>query len=711
MNPTSRQTAASNTLAASTFGKAARRVAGTALALVAACGAASAQSQIDPSQAGPAFKGWGTSLAWWANITGRWNDEAQFESLMDDVFSVDEGLGLTIVRLNIGAGQRPDLRTGYMLPGRLMPAYKDGPDAPYVYLADRAQTRVLLEGIERGVQFVEANGNSPPWWMTITQDSSGNSNGPNLAPSMYDDYAEYLATVAKWYQDEHGVSFSSITPLNEPAATWWDGNGNQEGCNIPQSEHPALLAELRSALDAQGLTGTPISGPEEWSTQWTLTGLNSYPSETLDSMSHIATHSYNVDNRAGLNAYAETYGKSLWMSEYGTGAATEYDSAMQLARRIIGDFREMPALEAWVIWQVMSTSHFQHTWSCMLADFATVTPSYTFRPQYFSFANFSRFIRPGSRFMPTGDDDAIAAFQPALGRLVIVAVNSGTSPRLSDFNLGSFDGVPGAAEVHRTSRTEDLVQRPNQVISGDRIQTILPPESVTTFVIEGVSTPELPATDWNADGWLSQADVAAFIRDQEANADQTDLDRDGAITFLDTIEFLRKHAEAGPDFDVTAISFDSLQDGGLSEVNFGNSPDGGSYLADNRAFVQAFAANGEEGGMAIPLTGSTIEAGETYVVRVRAADFNQPWTTGGPYLIGLDASVPSSSSTPGIAARQFSPPRSNGPQPMRFVTNEFTFTASSTVSDPYLVVRTAGVSQGNQRVGFESVTITRVSTP
>ncbi|MEO0631956.1 MAG: glycoside hydrolase, partial [Planctomycetota bacterium] len=392
------------------------------------------------------------------------------------------------------------------LPGRLMPAYKDAPDAPYVYVADRAQTRVLLEGLERGVQFVEANGNSPPWWMTITQDSSGNPNGPNLAPENYDDFAEYLATVARWYRDEHGVAFSSVTPLNEPAATWWDGNGNQEGCNIPQSEHPALLAALRTALDQQGLSDTPVSGPEEWSTQWTLTGLNSYPSDTLDMMSHVATHSYNTDNRAGLNAYAETYGKSLWMSEYGTGAATEYDSAMQLARRIIGDFREMPALEAWVIWQVMSTSHFQHTWACMLTDFAAVTPSYTFRPQYYAFANFSKFIRPGSRFMPTGDDDAIAAFHPGLGRLVVVALNGGTSNRIVDLDFGAFEGVPALAEVHRTSRSEDLVQRPDQLVSGDRIQTVLPPESVTTFVLEGVSSPLLPATDWNADGWLSQAD-------------------------------------------------------------------------------------------------------------------------------------------------------------------------------------------------------------
>ncbi|MEN0020422.1 MAG: glycoside hydrolase, partial [Planctomycetota bacterium] len=369
--------------------------AGVALAATSA----SAQS-IDPTEAGPVFKGWGTSLAWWANVTGQWDDDAQFEALMDDVFDVDEGLGLTIVRLNIGAGQRPDLSFGnYMLPGRLMPAYKNGPDLPYNFEADAAQTRVLLESIERGVQYVEANGNSPPWWMTITQDSSGNPSGTNLAPSNFDDYAAYLADVTQWYRDELGVVFNSVTPLNEPSANWWDGNGNQEGCNIPQSQHPAILAELRAALDARGLQDVPVSGPEEWSTAWTLTGLQNYPQQTLDILSHVATHSYNVDNRAGLAAYASALGKPLWMTEYGTGASTEYGSAMELARRIIGDFREMPNLEAWIIWQVMSTNHFSHTWACMLSNFATKQPGYTFRPQYNSFAQFSRYIRPGSRFL------------------------------------------------------------------------------------------------------------------------------------------------------------------------------------------------------------------------------------------------------------------------------------------------------------------------
>src|SRR6266487_4368308 len=53
--------------------------------------------------AGPAFDGWGTSLCWFANAVGRW-PEPQRSEIADALFS-DRGLGLTLVRYNIGGGE------------------------------------------------------------------------------------------------------------------------------------------------------------------------------------------------------------------------------------------------------------------------------------------------------------------------------------------------------------------------------------------------------------------------------------------------------------------------------------------------------------------------------------------------------------------------------------------------------------------------------
>jgi O-glycosyl hydrolase len=662
--------------------------------------------EVDPSDHGPQFKGWGTSLAWWANVSGTWSDPEEFESLMDAVFDHETGLGLTIVRLNIGAGQNPDLPPGYMTPGRLMPSYKDGPDEEYDFLADRAQQRVLLEGVSRGVRYVEANGNSPPWWMTITQDASGNPNGENLSPSRYDEYCEYLADVALWYRDTLGVEFSSITPLNEPSATWWDGNGNQEGCTFFASSHPALLTELRSQLDAVGLEDLPISGPEEWSSELSRSSLASYPIAVQEMLSHVTTHTYNTNNRAGLNQLSDLLQKPLWMSEYGTGADTEYESALVLSRRIIGDFREMDRLEAWVIWQVMSTSHFNHTWACMLANFATREPGYTFRPQYHAFRQFTAFIRPGSYMVDSGETNALAAYHPGQQRLTIVALNESTGVDQMSFDLGAFENLPADVQATMTTRTQSFFQRPDLPINNETLTAALAPQSVTTFVIDGVTTGELPRTDWNGDEFLDDSDTLAFLEDAEAGRDRADVNLDGEIDFYDVLAFLRDLDAGGAQSVQRAIAFDD--DGaGLTAIDLGNGSDGGSYFAEDRLFVQAFNANGENGGAAIQLQGLTLESGVPYTVRFDAADFNQGWTSGGDFIVGMSDTEPGIESPGSLGSGSFSAPSNNGPYPMRFVTHSFEFTPSETVADPYLLIRTAGVSIGNQRFAIDNIRISR----
>jgi O-glycosyl hydrolase len=661
---------------------------------------------VDPSDHGPRFKGWGTSLAWWANVAGTWGDPDEFDSLMDAVFDHETGLGLTIVRLNIGAGQNPAFPPGYMTPGREMPSYKPGPDEPYDFIADRAQQRVLIEGVSRGVRYVEANANSPPWWMTVTQDSSGNPNGENLLPARYGEFCEYLADVALWYRDTLGVEFSSITPLNEPSASWWNGDGNQEGCTFFASSHPALLTELRSRLDAAGLEGLPISGPEEWSSALSRNSLLSYPIPVQEMLSHVTTHTYNADNRVGLNQLSDLLQKPLWMSEYGTGAGSEYASAMVLARRIIGDFREMDRLEAWIIWQVLSTSHFNHTWACMLSDFATGQPGFTYRPQYHAYRQFTAFIRPGSYVIDSGETDALAAYNPGQKRLTIVALNESTGVGQMSFDLGAFADLPESAQAFMTTRTQAVFERPDLPIGDGSLTVALAPESVTTFVIDGVSTPELARTDWNGDAFLDDADTLAFLADAEAGRDEADLNLDGSVDFFDALEFLRDHDAGGAQSVQQSLAFE--EDGaGLDATELGNGPDGGSYFADGRLFVQAFASNGENGGTAIRLDGLTLEAGVSYTVRFSAADFNQNWTSGGAFLVGLSGEMPGIADSGSIGSGSFAAPRNDGPYPMRFETRSFEFTPSESVADPYLMLRTDGVSGGNQRFAIDDIRISR----
>ena len=73
-----------------------------------------AEIRLDPAAAngspfnGGVFEGWGTSLCWWANRIG-YSDKLT-DAAADAFFDPDKGLGLNIVRYNIGGGDDPSHR-------------------------------------------------------------------------------------------------------------------------------------------------------------------------------------------------------------------------------------------------------------------------------------------------------------------------------------------------------------------------------------------------------------------------------------------------------------------------------------------------------------------------------------------------------------------------------------------------------------------------
>lgn len=81
--------------------------------------------RIDPSYQQPEFQGWGTSLVWFANVTGGYPDEIR-DTLVDMLFGA-EGLDLNIARYNVGGGNAPGVRTDYMKVGATMEGFWRAP--------------------------------------------------------------------------------------------------------------------------------------------------------------------------------------------------------------------------------------------------------------------------------------------------------------------------------------------------------------------------------------------------------------------------------------------------------------------------------------------------------------------------------------------------------------------------------------------------------
>lgn len=148
------------------------------------------------------FEGWGTSFCWWANRIGY--SDVLSEKAAKAFYDKEEGLGLNIVRYNIGGGDDPThahiTRTDSEVPGyAINPTYDETSGTytwEYDWTQDANQRNVLQKVMENYGEdiIVEGFSNSPPYFMTNSGCSSGaeNASDDNLREDAYDAFATYL---------------------------------------------------------------------------------------------------------------------------------------------------------------------------------------------------------------------------------------------------------------------------------------------------------------------------------------------------------------------------------------------------------------------------------------------------------------------------------------------------------------------------------------
>ncbi len=444
--------------------------------------------RVDPADQRQNFEGWGTSLCWWAHDLGVWRQE-NVNAIATLVADTVTGLGMNIYRYNIGGGDQPG--HAHMRSDADVPGYKPTEAGPYDWSADAYQRKTMAALLARTRKpILEAFSNSPPWWMTKSGCASGNTDGSdNLKEDYYDDFAEYLTEVAKHVQDSMGITFRTLAPFNEPNSNWWKAEGRQEGCMFSRAKQPKLILEVGARLKSKGLTGTTVSAADANSIGEMIGNADSYDAATLAHISQFNTHSYYGSDaeRRTLQATAKRLGKRLWQSETGPlswPGGNQFDVAMWSADLILRDLREMRA-EAWLDWQVAGGG----IWGVIDYNFNAQTSQ--MNKKGFAYAQFSRFIRPGSIFIGSNHAATVAALVPASGSLVLVAVNTGTTAAQYAFDLSRFESLPQAAQAYRTSSTENVARLPDLAVTSKTITVQAPARSVTTLVLEMAVTTAL----------------------------------------------------------------------------------------------------------------------------------------------------------------------------------------------------------------------------
>ncbi|CAI7883275.1 unnamed protein product [Closterium sp. NIES-54] len=309
---------------------------------------------VSPDFIGTTWRGWGTSLAWFANYVGGLPQQ-QLTAILDLIFDPINGLGLNIVRYNIGGGHNntlsPQFNQSLEAHWRGIPGYKPTRDGPYNWSADERQRNVLLGAKERGANVFEAFSNSPPWWMTKSGDVAGavSKGETNMRPEYEDDFADYLTTVVAEFAKRWGVTFDALEPFNEALEGFWMVGKDHEGCNFNPPEMGRVIKYTSDSLQAKGLTTK-------------LVGVDSWDGTTAQYFKEGVAATY--EGRYGsIRDTGKKLGKEVWVSEAGALGknGSFWDLSLYMARNVIESVNIMEA-SAYHVWQAYD---FAAHWSCI----------------------------------------------------------------------------------------------------------------------------------------------------------------------------------------------------------------------------------------------------------------------------------------------------------------------------------------------------------
>ncbi|GJD11282.1 Endo-beta-1,6-galactanase [Galdieria sulphuraria] len=375
------------------------------------------------------------------------------EQIADLLFDVQQGLGLNIVRYNIGGGENPNIRVT-LEPRACIPGlYTSANQVSSLSLEqDAGQLWFLQAAVKRGVDKLEVFSNSPPYFMTKSGSVTGArmSSENNLVENQVDNFAEYLCRSTQLIENSCHIQCESIEPFNEPLSSWWKLGGRQEGCYFDCRLQEKVIDSLYHQIRKWNL-GYCIAAPDTYSVEEAKRLVNSYSSQTLSQLNRINTHTYNAKGRRNLLDMCSKRRKLLWVSEYGDNDG----SGISLAQTIISDLKELHA-NAWIYWQAVEDSSAPH-WGFLVCNLnqPTGNDSFTIQKKFYIMLQFSKFIRPGFQQIDIDDDTTVAFRSPDEAKIVLVHVQRQSNTYhlcFKDFDRESFAQI----SVYRTSSHENM---------------------------------------------------------------------------------------------------------------------------------------------------------------------------------------------------------------------------------------------------------------
>ncbi|WP_329741265.1 glycoside hydrolase family 30 protein [Dyella sp. A6] len=394
---------------------------------VAVQAAASADIVIDTRRSYQSIVGFGGALtdssAW---LMQHRMTAAQRAALLRNLFGPPPGLGLNMLRLTIGASDFS--RKPYTLDD--MPAGQVDPELQHFNIAADLRNvvptlRELLDD-DPELRIVASPWSAPAWMKT-----SANLIGGTLLPQYESVYAQYLVKYVDAFRGL-GIPIWGLTLQNEPA--------------FEPVTYPGMLlpADMRARIIGQYL-GPALAAREPqthilaWDHNWDA------PAQPLSVLADpgaaryiraVAWHCYAGDPTAQTQVHSAYPGKGVYVTECSGGdwASAEGGELLWFAQDLL-----LGSLRNWargvIYWNlVLDEQHGPHDGGCGncrgLVTVDSKTGEISRNDEYYAFAHYSRFVRPGAvRVWSTATGPGLdnVAFRNADGGSVVLVVTNSTN--------------------------------------------------------------------------------------------------------------------------------------------------------------------------------------------------------------------------------------------------------------------------------------------
>lgn len=425
------------------------------------------------------------------------------EEIMDLLFSKEKGIGLSILRSEVGNGLNmptihPDIETWDF--------------TPY-----EPEQWVMQGARNRGVETFMSTVWSPPAWMKTSERIT---RGGHLKKEYYQEYAQYLVNYIKGYQEHHGIRIDAISIANEPeyAAAW-------QSCLWSKEEFADFLGNyLKPTFEREAIDTDVIVGEEA---TWTESRLASVygNADALAVVDIVGGHFYH--GSPGIFPQARENQKRVWETEVSDtiGSATGFKNGVGWAK-YVHDFMTKSEANAFLYW--LGASYKKNNESLIrLHEDGT----YIAAKRLYSIGNFSKFVRPGYKRIeitehPYGNLYLSAYKNSDTGEFAIVAVNDGQNNETFTLNFSGVDC--GEMRCYATNDKYNLEEIPS-VSSKDGVYQ-LSVSGYTTTTYTGVQgTPEPQGNEWKlvdylddwskidskSEGWMLEANNPYNAFDQD----------------------------------------------------------------------------------------------------------------------------------------------------------------------------------------------------